>query len=208
MPQVRATVRGVLFETGVIGSQAPGRAALRSRLVDERHCALVGVQHAQRPALDPRLRPQARPQARAPRPSHHRRTGRNVALPRKKKRKRWIWKALCRHTRRLLDWQIGRRDSATLQKLLTRLKAWNITAWRTDGWESYAETLPAQDLVQSKRETVTIEQNNSQQRHWIGRFRRRTQIISRSTEMIDLTIALFNAYHIDRSLPQLSSLLL
>ena len=33
----------------------------------------------------------------------------------KKRRKLWIWKALDRDTGRLLDWECGRRDAATLK---------------------------------------------------------------------------------------------
>jgi insertion element IS1 protein InsB len=38
-----------------------------------------------------------------------------------KRWKLWIWKALDRETGQLLDWECGRRDKATLKKLINRL---------------------------------------------------------------------------------------
>src|SRR3712207_7443412 len=45
---------------------------------------------------------------------------RDVALRRKKTRKLWIWKALERGTGRLIEWECGDRDRATLDCLLSR----------------------------------------------------------------------------------------
>jgi insertion element IS1 protein InsB len=39
----------------------------------------------------------------------------------KKHHKLWIWKALDRDTGQLLDWECGRRDKATLKKMVDRL---------------------------------------------------------------------------------------
>ena len=36
----------------------------------------------------------------------------------------------------------------------------------TDNWKSYAEVIPEELLVQSKKYTSPIERNNSRQRHW------------------------------------------
>jgi len=41
-------------------------------------------------------------------------------------------------------------------------------------------------LVRTKAETHGIERNNFRQRHWFGRFRRKTCVVSRSTQMVDL----------------------
>jgi hypothetical protein len=49
-------------------------------------------------------------------------------------------------------------------------------------------------LVQTKAETHGIERNNFRQRHWCGRFRRKTCIVSRSMLMIDLTISFFPVF--------------
>ena len=43
----------------------------------------------------------------------------------KKRHKLWIWKALDRDTGQLLDWACGRRDKATLKKMVDRLAQWD-----------------------------------------------------------------------------------
>jgi insertion element IS1 protein InsB len=114
-----------------------------------------------------------------------------VALRRKKTQKLWIWEAYCRTTGHLIDWECGHRDGATLQKLL--LKSWKVKIYYTDRWESYRELIPSEMLVPTKKETVSIERNHGRQRHWIGRFRRCSIIVSKSIKMVDLTLALFAA---------------
>jgi insertion element IS1 protein InsB len=53
-----------------------------------------------------------------------------------------------------------------------------------DYWKSYNELIPAEQLIQTKKETYTIESYNRQIRHFLARFRRRTKCYSKSTEMI------------------------
>lgn len=50
-----------------------------------------------------------------------------------------------------------------------------------------------------KSETVAIEQNNGWQRHWLARFRRKSIVVSKSAEMVDLTMGLFAAYHVNKT---------
>lgn len=52
----------------------------------------------------------------------------------KKPQKLWIWKALDRDTGQLLDWECGRRDKATLKKLVDRLVQWDVNIYCTDKW--------------------------------------------------------------------------
>jgi IS1 family transposase len=86
------------------------------------------------------------------------------------------------------------------------LKAWNVLVYYTDHWECYRDVIAGAKLVQSKTQTVAIERNNGRQRHWLGRFRRRTVIVSRSQEMVNLSLALFAAFHVNHTLPTLESL--
>jgi insertion element IS1 protein InsB len=130
-----------------------------------------------------------------------------MALPPKKRRKLWVWTAVDRISGRLLDWELGNRDSFTLAKLLNRLKRYNVTIYYTDKWDSYAELIPANMLVQTKRETHHVERNNSRLRHWFGRFRRRTLIVSKSGEMVDATLALFATFWVNGSHEYLLSLI-
>ncbi|MDR3222065.1 MAG: hypothetical protein LBU46_08710, partial [Candidatus Accumulibacter sp.] len=54
-------------------------------------------------------------------------------------------------------------------------------------------SLPSERHVIGKSGTVTIEQNNSNTRHHLGRFTRRTQLVSKSKERVDLTIRLWSS---------------
>src|SRR3954467_12318314 len=48
-----------------------------------------------------------------------------------KKNKLWIWLAFDRSGQRLVDWECGNRDAATLNRLLERLKPWSCTVQTT-----------------------------------------------------------------------------
>jgi insertion element IS1 protein InsB len=43
--------------------------------------------------------------------------------------------------------------------------------------------------------TFTIEQDNSNIRHFLARFRRRTKVVSKSEEMVDLSLRLYHYLH-------------
>ncbi|MBF0424656.1 MAG: IS1 family transposase, partial [Magnetococcales bacterium] len=87
---------------------------------------------------------------------------------------------------------------ATLRRLTDRLSRWNVVTYYTDHWEAYSLELPKDiPLIQSKAETVAVERNNGRQRHWFARFRRRTIVVSKSLEMVDLTVALFVRFHVN-----------
>jgi IS1 family transposase len=55
-----------------------------------------------------------------------------------KTKKLWIWKAYDCIDGRLIDWELGGRDSKTLSKLLGRLSQWQVTVlYCTDDWKPY-----------------------------------------------------------------------
>jgi insertion element IS1 protein InsB len=93
--------------------------------------------------------------------------------------------------------QCGGRSSATLAKTLGRLKRLDVAVFFADGWESYAEMIEPEMLVRTKAETHGIERNNFRQRHWGGRFRRKTHMVSRSARMVDLSMPLFARFHVN-----------
>jgi insertion element IS1 protein InsB len=105
-----------------------------------------------------------------------------VALRRKKTRKLWIWKALERATGRLIDWECGDRDQATLERLLGRLEPWGVRLFCTDDWAPYDAALPAGRHYIGKDQTQRSESNNARQRHWFARFRRRTGGVRREAQ--------------------------
>jgi Transposase and inactivated derivatives, IS1 family len=79
---------------------------------------------------------------------------------------------------------------------LERLSRWEATVYCTDHWEAYAVELD----VATKTDTVHIERNNSDNQRWLGRFQRRSKIVSKSLEMADLSMALFAKFRVNGSI--------
>ena len=123
-----------------------------------------------------------------------------------KKNKLWIWKAYRQETGELIDWECGGRDRQTLKKLLDRLSKWNVKLYCTDNWAAYAEEIPESKLYQGKSQTYYLEQNNGRQRHWFARFRRKSIVVSKTLEMVDLTMALFAKFHVNGSWKNIAAL--
>jgi insertion element IS1 protein InsB len=115
----------------------------------------------------------------------------------KKRQKLWIWKALDQETGRPLDWECGRRDQATVKKMVDRLASWDVNIYCTDQWGTYASVIPPDTLVQSEATTHEIERHHGRQRHGFGRFKRKSIIASKSTEMVDLTMALLARFWVN-----------
>ena len=125
----------------------------------------------------------------------------------KKRHKLWVWKARDRATDRIIDWELGGRDRATLERLLGRLKRWGVRLYCADDWAAYAEAIPQGRLYVGKEETHGIERDHSRQRHWLARFRRRTCGVSRAVRMVDASIALFVRFGNRRGIDELLSML-
>ena len=117
-----------------------------------------------------------------------------------------IGKAYRRETGELIDWECGGRDKATLSKLMERLSRWKVELFCTDNWGVYPEMIAAGKLYQSKSQTVYLEQNNGRQKHWFARFRRKSIVVSKTLEMVDLTMALFARFHVNGSWKDIVSL--
>jgi insertion element IS1 protein InsB len=175
--------------------QAAGGRALLRRPVDERDRQADRRLGAERDALAAPACRAALPQAGAGRTHGRGRDRRAVALSGKKANQLWIWKAFERGTGRLIDWECGARDRATLDRLLGRLEPWGVRLFCTDDYAPYDAALPAGRHYIGKDQTQASESNNARQRHWFARFRRRTCVVSRSAAMVDATMALFAYYH-------------
>jgi insertion element IS1 protein InsB len=67
--------------------------------------------------------------------------------------------------------------------------------------------IPQDTLVQSKALTHEIERHHGRQRHGFGRFKRKSMIVSKSKEMVDLTMALFAKFWVNGNQDELLSLL-
>jgi insertion element IS1 protein InsB len=58
----------------------------------------------------------------------------------------------------------------------------------------------------SKAKTHGIERNHCRQRHWFGRFKRRSIVVSRSQEMVDLTMGLFARFRVNGDVSEIFTL--
>ena len=60
----------------------------------------------------------------------------------------------------------------------------------TDDWEGFHRLIPEDQLFTGKDLTFPIEQDNSNVRHYLARFRRRTKVVSKCPIMVDLSLRL------------------
>ena len=67
--------------------------------------------------------------------------------------------------------------------------------------DSEDQTLAPGIHYQDKDQSVTLERNNAQQRHWTAALRRRSIVVSRSMAMIERRVALFAHLHVNREAP-------
>lgn len=112
----------------------------------------------------------------------------------KKTRKLWIWRAYDPVACRTLAWVMGGRDDQTCQKLLNKIGVEGKT-FITDDWEGYHRLIPENQLFTGKDLTAAIERDNSNIRHLLARFRRRTKVVSKSETMLDLSLRLHHHLH-------------
>ena len=114
-----------------------------------------------------------------------------MALPQKKPAKLWIWRAYDVDTRRVVAWVLGGRDDATCSRLLDKIGLCGKT-FVTDDREGCHRLIPENQLFTGKDLTFPIEQDNSNVRPCLARFRRRTQVVSKCSTMVDLSLRLLH----------------
>jgi insertion element IS1 protein InsB len=88
---------------------------------------------------------------------------------------------------------LGGRDSASFRRLYDKVKHLKNCLFYTDNWGAFAEVLLPERHIIGKVHTVTIERDNSNTRHHLGRFTRRTRVVSKSPLMVSLSIRLWCA---------------
>src|SRR5215510_9458106 len=113
-----------------------------------------------------------------------------------KKNKLWVWRAVERGRNRTIGWCVGDRSTETFRAFYQRFEHLDAMFY-SDDWESYAKVIPNGRLVTEKKHTIGIEQNNSNIRHFSGRFTRRTKIVSKSATMVLATLKI--CWHINEN---------
>ena len=117
-----------------------------------------------------------------------------MAFSQKKTCKLWVWRAYDPVARRTIAWVLGGRDDATCQKLLDKVGLQGKT-FLADDWEGFHRLIPEDQLFTGKDLTFSIEQDNSNIRHFLARFRRRTKVVSKAVEMVDLSLRIYHHFH-------------
>ena len=86
---------------------------------------------------------------------------------------------------------LGGRDDAACRRLLDKvgLKGRTFVA---DDWDGCHRVIPEDQLLAGKDLTFPIEQDNSNVRHYLARFRRRTKGASKCRTMVDLSLRLLH----------------
>ena len=93
-----------------------------------------------------------------------------------------------RGTWRTVDWVFGDRDTSTFRRLYDKVKHLKDCMFYTDGCEVFEKVLPSQRHVSGKEHTGCIERDNSNTRHHLARFTRRTKVVSKCEKMVDLSL--------------------
>jgi insertion element IS1 protein InsB len=88
-------------------------------------------------------------------------------------------------------WVLGNRDTATFRRLYDKVKHIKGCIFYTDKWPVFADVLPPERHIAGKSYTSAIERDNSNTRHHLGRFTRRTKIVSKKAARVDLTLKLW-----------------
>jgi insertion element IS1 protein InsB len=116
-----------------------------------------------------------------------------VAFPQKKEKKLWVIKAIDRRAGRIIAWELGGRNVATFRRLYKKLKHLRGCLFYTDNWSAFAKVLPRRRHIIGKQHTGAIELDNSNTRHHLGRFTRRTKVVSKTKAMVEITLRLWQA---------------
>jgi insertion element IS1 protein InsB len=90
-------------------------------------------------------------------------------------------------------WVLGGRDIVQpSERLYDKLKHLTNCTFYTDNWEAFANVLSSERHVIGKAHTITIEHDNSNTRHHLGRLARRTKVVSKKEFMVDLSLRIWH----------------
>lgn len=122
---------------------------------------------------------------------------------RHKGRKRWIWLAVCKHTRQIVACVVGGRGIATCKQLWNNVpKPYRQGTIFSDFWEAYQAVIPDeqhQAVGKDSGQTAHVERFNNTLRQRLARFVRKTLSFSKSDQMHLICLHLFLVrYNLER----------
>lgn len=96
-------------------------------------------------------------------------------------------------SRRAIGWRLGNRSDASLRPLVKQVdnSACNFV---TDEWGGFFRLLPEIRHFFGKDLTFPIEATNSDIRHRLARFKRKTKASSRSVDMVNRSLLMFHYF--------------
>ena len=119
----------------------------------------------------------------------------------------WMWRAIDGVSRTSLGYQLGNRSDATIRKLIKKIDNGRCLLV-TDEWRGFFRVLPEERHFSGKNLTFPIEATNSDLRHRLARFHRRSKVASRSLDMVHASIKLFEHLKGKKNLEDMTSSLL
>ena len=114
----------------------------------------------------------------------------NFGISSMEKNKIWMWSTIDGISHKSLGYQLGSRFDATLTKFIKKIDDGSC-CFVMDDWPGFSRILPAKRHFIGKGLTFPIESTNSDLRHRIARFYRRSKVTTRAVDMIDTTIKRF-----------------
>ena len=105
----------------------------------------------------------------------------------------WIWRAIDGVSRRALGWKLGNRSDASLQPLINQVDDGKCD-FVTDEWGGFFRLLPEIRHFFGKDLTFPIESTNSDIRHRLARFKRKSKASSHSIDMIHRSLLVFHYF--------------
>jgi IS1 family transposase len=99
------------------------------------------------------------------------------------------------------------RDVANLLKSLLD-RGFIIKHMYADDYTGFRQVIPEQMITQRsyKANTFTIDQSNSDVRHWLARFRRREKVVSKSAELMAHSLTLLTQFQTNHDIKNLINL--
>lgn len=110
-----------------------------------------------------------------------------------------MWQAIEGVSRKPLGRHLGTRSDACLEKLVRKVDTGKCS-FVTNDWAGFYRILPEERHFVGKDLTFPIEATNSDLRHKIARFHRRSKVTSRSQEMVEATLNIFHHLQLDENL--------
>jgi insertion element IS1 protein InsB len=110
--------------------------------------------------------------------------------------------------RRTVAWVLGHRDTASFWRLYDKVSHLKHSIFYTNQWNAFAEVLPPEGHVIGRAHTHCIERDNSNTRHPLGRFTRRTKGGSQKAERVNLALKLWQALTDDSAIRRFQALVL